>query len=102
MDDLYQFLSGHTLPRDPGSEVEYSNLGAGFLGHLLAYRAGTDYESLVGSRIARPLSMPDTGITLSSSMVADNQITFETGPEGRATSLIVHKAGRDMPAARLS
>jgi serine-type D-Ala-D-Ala carboxypeptidase/endopeptidase len=68
VDDLYQFLSSYTLPRDPGSEVEYSNLGAGLLGHLLAYRAGTDYESLIGSRITGPLSMPDTGITLSSSM----------------------------------
>ena len=68
VDDLYQFLSGYTLPRDPGSEFEYSNLGAGLLGHLLASRAGTDYESLVGTRITRPLSMPDTGITLSSSM----------------------------------
>ena len=27
--------------------------------------------------------------------VADSQITFETGPEGRATSLILHRAGRD-------
>ena len=68
VDDLYQFLSGYTLPRDPGSEFEYSNLGGGLLGHLLAYRAGTDYESLIRSRIAQPLSMPDTGITLSSSM----------------------------------
>jgi len=68
MEDLYQFLSGYTLPRDPGSEYEYSNLGAGLLGHLLACRAGADYESLIRSRIARPLSMPDTGITLSSSM----------------------------------
>ncbi len=67
-DDLYQFLSGYTLARDPGSEVEYSNLGAGLLGHLLAYRAGTDYESLMGTRITRPLSMPDTRITLSASM----------------------------------
>jgi len=66
--DLYQFLSGYTLPRDPGSEFEYSNLGAGLLGRLLAYRAGTDYESLIGTRITRPLGMPDTGITLSSSM----------------------------------
>ena len=68
VDDLYQFLSGYTLPRDPGSEFEYSNLGAGLLGHLLACRAGTDYESLIRTRITRPLSMPDTGITLSSSM----------------------------------
>jgi len=73
VDDLYQFLSGYELPRDPGSnpggsEFEYSNLGGGLLGHLLANRAGTDYESLIGTRITRPLNMPDTGITLSGSM----------------------------------
>src|SRR5262245_38699556 len=39
VDDLYQFLSSYTLPRDPGSEFEYSNLGAGLLGRLLAWRA---------------------------------------------------------------
>jgi len=71
VDDLYQFLSGYTLPRDPasdlkGSEFEYSNLGAGLLGHILARRAGTDYESLIRSRITEPLGMHDTGITLSS------------------------------------
>jgi len=66
--DLYQFLSSYTLPRDPGSEFEYSNLGAGILGHLLANRAGTDYESLIRSRITQPLRMPDTSIMLSSSM----------------------------------
>jgi len=68
VDDLFKFLSGYTLPRDPGSEFEYSNLGAGLLGHLLAYRAGTDYESLIRIRITQPLSMPDTGITSSSPM----------------------------------
>src|SRR5215472_1334549 len=68
VDDLYQFLSGYTLPRDPGSEFEYSNLGGGLLGHVLACRAGTDYESLIRCRITQPLGMPDTRITLSSSM----------------------------------
>ena len=68
VDDLHQFLSAYRLPRDPGSEVEYSNLGAGLLGHLLAYRAGTDYETLIRTRITEPLSMPDTGITLTSPM----------------------------------
>jgi CubicO group peptidase (beta-lactamase class C family) len=43
-------------------------LGGGLLGHLLAYRAGTDYESLIRSRVTQPLNMSDTGITLSSSM----------------------------------
>jgi D-alanyl-D-alanine-carboxypeptidase/D-alanyl-D-alanine-endopeptidase len=68
VNDLYEFLSGYTLPRDPGSEYEYSNLGGGLLGHILACRTGTDYESLIGSRITRPLGMPDSGIAPSSSM----------------------------------
>ncbi|HTQ54728.1 MAG TPA: serine hydrolase [Bryobacteraceae bacterium] len=68
VNDLYQFLSACTLPRDPGSEIEYSNLGAGLLGHILARCAGTDYETLLRDRITEPLGMPDTGITLSSSM----------------------------------
>jgi CubicO group peptidase (beta-lactamase class C family) len=68
VDDLYEFLSGYALPRDPGSEFEYSNLGGGLLGHVLARRAGMDYESLVRRRITEPLGMADTGITLSASM----------------------------------
>ena len=68
VDDLYQFLSGHELASDPGSEFKYSNLGAGLLGHLLARRAGTDYESLIGARVTQQLNMPDTGIGLSASM----------------------------------
>jgi serine-type D-Ala-D-Ala carboxypeptidase/endopeptidase len=68
VDDLYQVLSGYRLPRDPGSEFEYSNLGAGLLGHLLAHHAGMDYESLIRSRITEPLSMPNTGIAFSPSI----------------------------------
>jgi len=33
--------------------------------------------------------------------VSDSRITFEAGPDGRATRLILHRAGRDMPAPRL-
>ena len=86
VDDLYQFLSGYTLPRDPGSEFEYSNLGAGLLGHLLAYRDGTDYGSLVGKRITQPLNMPDTGLTLSSSM----QQRMATGHTGMLAPIVKH------------
>jgi CubicO group peptidase (beta-lactamase class C family) len=68
VNDLYQFLSSYELPRDPGSEFEYSNLGGGLLGHILAHRSGTDYDTLVRVRITEPLGMTDTGITLSSSM----------------------------------
>jgi serine-type D-Ala-D-Ala carboxypeptidase/endopeptidase len=65
VDQLYQFLSSYELTRDVGAQYEYSNLGMGLLGHVLARRAGTDYETLVVSRIAKPLGMDSTRIALS-------------------------------------
>jgi CubicO group peptidase (beta-lactamase class C family) len=65
---LYEFLSSAELPRDIGSKFEYSNLGGGLLGHALARRAGTDYETLVRTRILDPLGMKSTTITLTKSM----------------------------------
>ena len=62
---LYQFLSSYQLPRDVDSEFEYSNLGAGLLGHALARRAGTSYETLLRRRVIDPLEMSSTGIALS-------------------------------------
>ena len=61
---LYAFLAAHQLARAPGERFEYSNLGAGVLGHALALRAGADYETLVRARVLRPLGMSDTKITL--------------------------------------
>ena len=68
IDQLYEFLSNYSLKRDIGSEREYSNLGFGLLGHALARRADTDYESLVYSRICAPLGMNDTRITFTPDM----------------------------------
>jgi CubicO group peptidase (beta-lactamase class C family) len=70
VEQLYQFLSTHELTRDVGASYEYSNVGAGLLGHLLARRAGTDYESLVKARITGPLAMTSTSITLTPPMLA--------------------------------
>jgi len=64
-EDLYHFLSGYELTRDIGAQYEYSNLGGGLLGHVLALRAHTDYETLVRTRITGPLGMASTTIALS-------------------------------------
>jgi D-alanyl-D-alanine-carboxypeptidase/D-alanyl-D-alanine-endopeptidase len=64
VDNLYAFLSGYSLTRDIGTTFEYSNLGGGLLGHLLALRAGTDYETLLRTRITGPLGMRNTAIAL--------------------------------------
>ncbi|HYG99054.1 MAG TPA: serine hydrolase [Terriglobales bacterium] len=65
---MYEFLSKYQLTRDVGEQYEYSNLGAGLLGHSLALRAGTDYETLLRERILQPLGMKSTGIALTPDM----------------------------------
>ncbi|MCB9850904.1 MAG: beta-lactamase family protein [Phycisphaerales bacterium] len=59
-DKLFAFLDGYELPRAIGSGYEYSNLGVGLLGELLARRAHSDYPSLVRTRICDLLGMSDT------------------------------------------
>ena len=61
---LYDFLSGYTLPRDVGGQFEYSNVGAGLLGHLLGLRAGRGYGELVHERILAPLGMSSTAVSV--------------------------------------
>jgi CubicO group peptidase (beta-lactamase class C family) len=68
IEQLYQFLSTYQLTRDIGSKYQYSNVGGGLLGHVLARHVGMDYETLVRSRICAPLGMNSTGITLSTEM----------------------------------
>ena len=70
VEQLYQFLSSCQLTRDIGAQYEYSNLGGGLLGHILARRAGMDYEALVRTRICEPLGMKSAGIALSADMNA--------------------------------
>jgi CubicO group peptidase (beta-lactamase class C family) len=64
VDDLYAFLGTYKLEVDPGAGFQYSNVGMALLGHVIERRSGTDYESLVVSRICRPLKMDSTLITV--------------------------------------
>ena len=67
---MYDFLAGYTLPRDPGEKFEYSNLGVGLLGHALSLAAGKPYEELQRERIWAPLGMEHTAITFTPWMKA--------------------------------
>ncbi|HEY0382804.1 MAG TPA: serine hydrolase [Candidatus Elarobacter sp.] len=64
---LYEFLNGYKLTRDPGESFEYSNLGIGLLGVALANRAGTTYPALLRARVLAPLGMDDTVVAVASS-----------------------------------
>jgi len=69
-EQLYAFLSNHTLRFIPGRHYEYANLGFGLLGHVLALRGGKTYGEMIVSRICEPLGLHDTRITLTDSMRA--------------------------------
>lgn len=65
---LYDFLSSYELPRDIGAEAEYSNLGAGLLGHVLATHLGMSYEAAVQQKILDRLGMDLSGFELTPEM----------------------------------
>lgn len=58
---LVGLLATLTPKKPPGDEYEYSNLGAGLVGHALAHVAKADgYNALLQDRIAKPLGLKDT------------------------------------------
>jgi CubicO group peptidase (beta-lactamase class C family) len=60
--DLYEFLDHYKLIKAPETSYQYSNLGVGLLGTILANVAGKSYSRLVQECITNPLGMNDTGV----------------------------------------
>ena len=59
-------LAATKLESDPGTKYEYSNYGAGLLGHALAKAAGAkSFEDALVVRICNPLGLKDTRVNLS-------------------------------------
>ncbi len=67
---LYAFLASHALASEPGAKAEYSNVGAGLLGHALAFKAGVSVDELLERRVCAPLGMTDTFARLDASRQA--------------------------------
>jgi D-alanyl-D-alanine-carboxypeptidase/D-alanyl-D-alanine-endopeptidase len=64
---FYRQLHRVVLDTTPGSRLSYSNSGAQLLGYILEHVYGQPLETLVSSRITRPLGMLDTRMTLTPS-----------------------------------
>lgn len=95
---LYQFLARYQLTRDPGAEWDYSNVGYWLLGQALATRAGTNYESLLRTRVLAPLRMKNTAITLSAKLKSQLALGHNAvlQPSASFSSVSIYSA---MPAA---
>ncbi len=86
---LTSFLSTYSLPRAPGAQYEYSNLGSGILGYVLMTAAGLrSFEDLVQREIAEPYGLPDTAVALE--------------PEQAARKVQGHAEGRPAPALEIA
>src|SRR5262245_50799114 len=77
---LTAFLSGDALVRTPGTQYDYSNLGAGVLGYALTQQGR--YEKTIRERVLAPLGMNDTAVVLSPSQSA----RFATGHNAELAS----------------
>ncbi len=76
---LYDFLKSYELPRDIGSQYEYSNYAAGLLGHIMATAQGITYEALMIDVIAKPLGLQDTRIAFTENMKKNLAIGHQDG-----------------------
>ncbi|WP_461041862.1 serine hydrolase domain-containing protein [Spirosoma harenae] len=66
--DFYADLHEVKLDTIPGTTFRYSNTGAQLLGYILERIYGKTFEQLVQQKIAQPLAMNDTRITLTPSV----------------------------------
>ena len=61
---LFAFLKTVQLSHTPGTTYEYSNLGMGLLGTILALRTGQSYEQQLQAVITKPLGLMHTKVSL--------------------------------------
>ena len=59
-----EFLASYEPKRAPGERFDYSNAGYALLAFALCQRTGLDYEQLVARRIAGPLGLKSTFVTV--------------------------------------
>ncbi|MDA3906993.1 MAG: serine hydrolase [Bacteroidales bacterium] len=71
VNQMYEFISNYKPVRSVGDAYEYSNLGQGLLGHILAMNKNATYEQLMIQTIAQPLELNDTKIEFNERMKAN-------------------------------
>lgn len=61
---LVEFMKTVKPQHRAGKKYEYSNLGGGLLGELVAHHANTGYDQLLREKILEPLKMNDTFVRI--------------------------------------
>lgn len=80
--DLYLYLKNSKGKKKPDMKnYEYSNLGMGLLGHILEWKTGKRYETLLQEMICAPLGMTNT----TTGAVNDSLFATPYDEEGKKT-----------------
>ena len=69
-DALYNELIRLELQATPGTQIAYSNFGAGLLGFVLGRKLGGGFAKVLGDRVLRPLDLKDTVLTVAPAAAA--------------------------------
>jgi CubicO group peptidase (beta-lactamase class C family) len=96
--DLRQYVTSYQLTRDIGAEWDYSNIGYWLLSEALSFRAGTNLENLVRTRVIAPLKLAKTDFALLPKMKANLAVGRDASsqPAPSVSTLPVYSV---MPAA---
>ncbi|MEL6718547.1 MAG: serine hydrolase domain-containing protein, partial [Bacteroidota bacterium] len=84
VEHMYKFLKKYEPTNRTDRKCEYSNLGVGLLGHILALQADKSYEQLLEDEIFKPLEMSHSTITFEERHL--DQIAPGHNPAGHPTS----------------
>ncbi len=71
---VMDYLRNMKIPEE--KKFGYSNLGTGFLGHILAKKRGVNYGKLISERILKPFGMSRSGLIPMSENVAKGYAGF--------------------------
>lgn len=80
---LMRYLSTAKLPADPPFDPDYSNLGMGLLGDVMARLYRKPWSELVVEKIASPLGMKDTMVVLGQDQQARFALPYKDKDEKR-------------------
>ncbi len=83
-DDLHQYLQSHDgIAGKTAGSINYSNLGVGILGNILADSCDQAYEEAIVEHICNPLGLSQTRITLDEQQQARFAVAYSD--EGKPT-----------------
>ena len=77
IDQTYRFLSHYNLSREIGTRYEYSNIGVGLLGYIIAQESNSDFETIVHNKICKPLKLKHTVITVFEKLKKNMAIPYD-------------------------